>query len=61
MADALVISDEGRPLTVVCRRPNNGVYINQAGKAYVLLSAAELERLIAFTHRECADLAAASD
>jgi hypothetical protein len=34
---------------VASRRPNNGVYLNQAGKAYVLLSVTELERLIAFT------------
>jgi hypothetical protein len=46
---ARIISDEGKPLTTVIRRDNGGVYLAQAGKAYVNLSHSELRRLFDFT------------
>ena len=46
---ARVISDEGKPLTTGSRRDNGGVYLTQAGEAYVNLSHSELGRLIEFT------------
>jgi hypothetical protein len=48
MSDAAIINDDGKPLTVVKHRPTGGVYLTQAGKAHVLLSATELRRLIEF-------------
>jgi hypothetical protein len=50
--DAAIINDEDKPLTVVKRRPNGGIYLNQAGKAYVVLSDMELRRLIDFTQAD---------
>ncbi|MBX7433775.1 hypothetical protein JDV09_16905 [Mycobacterium sp. Y57] len=44
---AAVISSPGSKLTVVTRRPHGGVKLTQ-GDRHVILSAAELARLVAF-------------
>jgi hypothetical protein len=49
MSDAAIISTPDGTVTTVVRRPKGGVSINQ-GRAYVNLSAAELQRLMDFTH-----------
>ena len=45
----LIINDQDKPLTVVSHRDNGGVYLAQAGKSHVLLSATELRRLLEFS------------